>query len=611
MLRYMALLWDAANTDAATVATTLSQRLLANGGSWQVVLSKTGLSVLVWSSPFECYAPHSLGDCGVVLGVVFDRSDPGRNSARTPVEFFSEPESAKIARTRGHRLVEHYWGRYVAFLCDPSGAWKRVLRDPVGDILCYHASVDGVAVYFSDLPDFLQLHALPLSVNWRHLGIRVIAGNAWAEESALNEIECVRPGECIEHAGSRTSREYYWHPFVIAEQPALDHYASAAAEVRSTAKACADAWASLHTDAVHILSGGLDSSIVLSCIASARSRPRMACVNFRTRDPDSDERRYARLAADHSAVELAEIERQPSFDLEALFNSIPVVGPVCTVMRGLEVQPLVAQFAQTRGATAVFSGDGGDLAFFRGWPQLAVIDYAHHHGLRPELMRQALGAAFPAQLSVGRLLLDAVKHGVLGRPWSLTPLIFDHYRLITAEVMQSARRVDFLNPWNAPTGSLPPGKLLHAFSVSRPSLFREPVPDAPILDFINPLMCQPILELCLRIPTYLHAPRGQDRAIARAAFATDLPTEVVRRTWKGSADRHARDMLINNITRVREVLLEGELVKSGILDRKRIAGALSLAPTRDASHVTEIFGYFSTEVWLRQAREWQSAARAV
>jgi hypothetical protein len=60
-------------------------------------------------------------------------------------------------------------------------------------------------------------------------------------------------------------------------------------------------------------------------------------------------------------------------------------------MRGIEVQPLVAQFAQSRGATAVFSGDGGDMLFFRGWPQLAVIDYARCHGLRPELMRQALG----------------------------------------------------------------------------------------------------------------------------------------------------------------------------------------------------------------------------
>jgi asparagine synthase (glutamine-hydrolysing) len=329
-------------------------------------------------------------------------------------------------------------------------------------------------------------------------------------------------------------------------------------------------------------------------------------VNFRTRDPDSDERAYARLVAAHAGVELAEIERQPSLNLEGLFKSIPIVGPVCTVMRGLEVQPLVTQFAQTRGATAVFSGDGGDMIFFRAWPELAVIDYAHRYGLGPGLMQQALGAAFPAQLSVGRLLLDALRYGILRRPWSLTPYIFDHYHLITDEVIQAARQVDFLNPWNASTRSLPPGKRLHAFSVTRPTLFRDPLPGTAILDFINPLMCQPVVELCLQIPTYLHAAHGKDRAIARAAFAPDLPPQIVQRTWKGSADRHLRDMLVNNITKVRELLLQSELTKEHILDTKRIAGALSLAPTRDASHVTEIFGYLCTEVWLRQTRQWQS-----
>jgi asparagine synthase (glutamine-hydrolysing) len=572
----------------------LSQRLLTDSQSWQAVVSKAGLSILVLRSPFGCYAAHSLGDGGSVLGVMFDRSNPEKSSARALLGFFSDAESARIVRSGGRRLVENYWGRYVAFLCDPFGPSKWVLRDPVGDILCYRARVRGLDVYFSFLPDFLKLRALPLSVNRDHLGVRVITGNAWAEESALKEIECVHPGQCIEHVGNRVSRKYYWHPLAIASLPAIEKQETAATEVGSTAKACANAWASLHTDAIHILSGGLDSSIVLSCIAAAPSRP--------------DERVYARLAAAHSGVELEEVERQPTLDLEALFKSIPIVGPVCTVMRGLEVQPLVAQFAQARGATAVFSGDGGDMVFFRGWPQLAVIDYAHCHGLRLELVRQALGAAYPAQLSVGRLLLDAVKHGVLGRPWSLTPFIFDHYRLITDEVVQSAWQVDFLNPWNVPAGSLPPGKRLHAFSVSRPSLFRDPLPDTAELDFINPLMSQPLLELCLRIPTYLHATCGKDRAIARAAFAADLPAEVVQRTWKGSADRHLRDMLVNNIAKVRELLLDGELIKEGILDRKRLAGALSLAPTRDASHVTEIFGYLSTEVWLRQSREWQSIA---
>src|SRR3569833_578213 len=591
-MRYMAFLWNGSDEPSEATAEVISGRV----DRWECVLHKPGISIVISKSPFDCYAALPLGDDGTVLGVIFDRSNSFSNGV------FSDDESEKIVQSGGRRLVENYWGRYVAFLCDPSGAWKIVLRDPIGDILCYRAQVRGVQVYFSNLLDFLRLRALPLSVNWAHLGVRTITGNAWAEESAFNEIECVRPGECIEHAVTQVSRKYYWHPFAIANLPPLERLDAAATEVRTTAKACANAWASLHTDAIHILSGGLDSSIVLSCIADAPSRPRMACVNFRTRDPDSDERVYARLAAAHSGAELAEVERKPSLDFDALFNSVPVVGPVCTVMRGIEVQPLVALFAQSRGATAIFSGDGGDMIFFRGWPQLAVIDFARCHGLRPELMRQALKTAFPAQLSVGRLLFDAMKYGVLRRTWSLTPLIFEYERLITDDVAKRARQVDFMNPWNAPTRSLPPGKLFHAFSVSRPSLFRDPILGATELDFINPLMSQPLLELCLRIPTWLHAAHGRDRAVARDAFARDLPPEIVQRTWKGSADRHLSDMLINNISKIREILLDGELTKGGILDRKRMAGALSLEHTRETTHATEIFGYLCTEIWLHQAR---------
>ena len=605
MLRYMALLWEASDADAADAAQVLRHRLSDAGDGWQIALSRPGVSILVMTSPFECYAAHSLGDCGVVLGVVFDRGDSQKSSAHSQGSFFSDEESVRIVRSGGRRLIESYWGRYVAFLCDPAGVWKKALRDPMGDLLCYWAKVRGVSVYFSELVDFLRLRALPLSVRWDHLGVRVITGNAWAEESALKEIECVHPGECIEHRGTRVTREYYWHPFAIAGWAAIERHDAAVAEVRSTAKACAAAWASLHEDAIHVLSGGLDSSIVLSCIASVHPRPRVACVNFRTRDPDSDERPYARLIAAHSGTELAEVEREPAIHLDDLFRSIPIVGPVCTVMRGLEVQPMVTQFARSRGATAVYSGDGGDMIFFRGWPQLAVIDYAHQHGLRPELVRQALAATFPSQLSVGQLLLGALKHGVFGRPWSLTPLIFDHYRLVSDDVMASVRQLDFLNPWSSPTGSLPPGKILHAFSVTRPCLFRDPLPGTTPLDFINPLMSQPMLELCLRIPTYVHAAYGKDRVIARAAFESDLPQQIVQRTWKGSAERHFRDMLLPHLATIRELLLDGELVKGGILDRKRVAGALSLAPTREAGHAAEIFGYLCTEVWVRQTREWQ------
>jgi asparagine synthase (glutamine-hydrolysing) len=454
-------------------------------------------------------------------------------------------------------------------------------------------------VYFSSLPDFVHMNSLRLSVNWRHIATRAITGNAWADESALNEVETVRPGECFEH-GPRPSRQQYWNPYAIAESDPIEDMQIAAAEVRAVTRSCLHAWASIHQNSVHVLSGGLDSSIVLGCLADAPSRPRISCLNFRTQDPDSDEREYARLAAARAGCELTEQERPTWHAVERILDCIPTVGPASVIMRGLEVQPLVNRFAEARGATALFSGDGGDMLFFHGWPQLAVIDYAHQKGGPAKLFKFACDTALPAQLSIWRLLSDAISHGVLHRKWNIQKIVFDHYRLITDDAAASALNdIDLLNPWKLPVGDIPPGKMLHTFISTRPCLFRDPMTRQPRIDVVNPLVSQPVVETCLRIPTYIHAAGGLDRAIARSAFAPDLPREIALRTWKGAADGHLQAMLSGNIGFVRELLMDGALVKQNILDRAKLEECLSGRPSRDGTHATEVFGYVCTEAWLR------------
>ncbi len=601
MLRYVALLWDRTRHDGRIMAEALCQRLKESSPKWDCVLLKSGLALLVFESPFGHYRAHLLeNDCGAVLGLLFDRRDPRCNSTRSS-GFFDGKATEALVRSGGRDLVEKYWGRYVAFLDDELANVRTVLRDPIGDIQCYHAEVSGIHWYFSSIHDFLQLGSQRLSIDWEHLALRVITGNAWADESALKEIECVRPGERIGHNGERIWREYYWHPFLSARSPCTDEMEVMAAELRSTVRMCVSAWASLHPNALHILSGGLDSSIVLSCLAATPARERVVCLNFRTLDPDSDESAYARLATARTGCELVEFERKPVVALERIFDCELTTGPQHVVMRGLEVQPLITHVASARQATAVFSGDGGDIVFFRGWPELAVVDYAHRRGVGGGLVRLAYGAALPSQLSVWHLLGNAVKYGMFRRPWDIRELVFHHYRLVTKDVVSRARKqLNFLNPWNLPVTDIPPGKLLHAFGVTRPSLFRDPLSTGQTLDFINPLVCQPVVELCLRIPTYLHAAGGKDRAVARAAFAEDLPKEIVTRVWKGAADRHLQEMLSRNLRLVREVLLDGGLVKAGILDRKRLERAVAPQSVGSTSHATEVFGYFCTEAWLRR-----------
>jgi asparagine synthase (glutamine-hydrolysing) len=120
-----------------------------------------------------------------------------------------------------------------------------------------------------------------------------------------------------------------------------------------------------------------------------------------------------------------------------------------------------------------------------------------------------------------------------------------------------------------------------------------------------PLVSQPLVELCLRIPSYVFIRSGRDRALARRAFAPDLPGEIIRRYAKGRADEHARDILAANVTFVRELLLDGVLVRRGLLNRASLEQYLARdrAPedvdAADFQYNEILQEHICTEAWLR------------
>lgn len=114
-----------------------------------------------------------------------------------------------------------------------------------------------------------------------------------------------------------------------------------------------------------------------------------------------------------------------------------------------------------------------------------------------------------------------------------------------------------------------------------------------------PLRSQPLLELCLRIPTYTLIEGGWDRALARRAFCSDLPAEVVSRRTKGEISEYALDVLNGNLPFIRDLLLQGHLAKEGWVDRTKLASLLSMARSREQGLISQMYDCIEIEVWLR------------
>jgi asparagine synthase (glutamine-hydrolysing) len=107
------------------------------------------------------------------------------------------------------------------------------------------------------------------------------------------------------------------------------------------------------------------------------------------------------------------------------------------------------------------------------------------------------------------------------------------------------------------------------------------------------------MELCLQIPTYLLIRGGRERALARDAFADQLPTEIIRRRDKGSIVAHTTEMLRQDEKFVRELLLDGVLAGNGIIDPDALKPYILHGQPFREEHLLPLLACIAAEVWAR------------
>jgi asparagine synthase (glutamine-hydrolysing) len=602
MYRYFVLVWNPRDLTAAASARALSERMVSVASGWVRAFEAVG--ICSFHAGLDEGASETLlldHGAGAVFGRIFNRDIDSTASARR-IEF-DHSESLKIVQTGGRRLIERYWGRYVGLIQDAATSETWILRDPSGGMPCLLTTYQGVNLVFSDLEDCVALGIRHFTVSWEYIRGLLAYSGYQSRETALNEVSEVQFGERVRFSGDTVHRSLEWNPLTIAQTNPIPDPETAVAELRRTTRACVHAWASCYTDIVHNLSGGLDSSIVLSCLMDTPSRPNITCLHYFGTGPDEDERKYARLMANLVKVELIEHQLDvKEAKLDSILNLRRSSRP-WFYMYELEHGRFEGQLATERQAKGLFSGAGGDGVFFQARADLAVTDYLFDHGVGRDLLRVTVDAARISRKSIWPLLLNALRTRAIPPKWHPLRVTDRPKRTIVSQHVQqeAMRNPRLLHPWFASRSlrGVPPGVLWHALSVSAAPAYYSSFEAGPYPERTLPLVSQPLVELCLRIPTYVLIKNGMDRATARRAFAPDLPPEIVKRRNKGRIDQHVRNLLDANLNFVRDLLLNGRLVKEGLLDRRN----LELYLTRDRSpadyqYAEILHEHLCIEAWL-------------
>ena len=610
MYRYFVLAWDARNSDCVATAQWVAQRLQKADGAWKQVADEPGLLAFhAGAGGVGATSREQVTSCetrgltgrrrGVLLGRLFrlgHELEP--HDQNEPLDAI---ESERICDTGGKHLLESYWGRYVAIIREGANQGIRVLRDPTGGLPCFITEYRGVHIVFSDIGACLSLGLLTFSINWRFVASVVPYSALQIRETGITEVQELQPGERATINGS-VEFSLLWAPSEIASRGRITEPAVAIAAIRETVKICVHSWASLHRSVLHNLSGGLDSSIVLGCLRSAPNNPHITCLHFYASASEEDEREYARLVARHMSVELVEADMDPSAARLDRLLSIRLAPKPWFYIYDLVHSPIEARIQNEHGATGSFSGGGGDGLFLQARADLAVADYLRHRGYRPGVFGVALDAARINRASVWPTLREGIARHLRRPSNNMLAQFGDPRSLIPRDVYERARNDDSLfHPWiQAAVGSAP-GLLWQILSLSVPAPFYDSFGGPTEIERTPVLVSQPLIEQCLRIPSYVWITGGRDRAIARKAFADVLPRAVVRRTQKGLIDRYNRQMLDGNAQFLREMLLDGMLVKAGLLDRARLESCLAAEGSSASFEYNEVLRqHLCTEVWLQR-----------
>lgn len=581
MYRYVALIWDTANAAAATLIGHISQHFVA----WTRVVDEPGLVLFdVDVGTSETRVLES--GAGAICGRLFANTG-------APSDFVA---------TGGRDLIDHHWGRYVAILRNAATGEVHVLRDPTGGLPCFATRLDDVHIVFSDLESILAVERLKFSINWQYVAAFVPYSALQIRATGLNEVTEIQAGERISFRAGTSTRELLWDPMRIVARGFIENAAEASAAIRECVQQCVRSWAGLHRSIVHNLSGGLDSSLVLSCLMNMRARPDVTCLHFYAPSSREDERKFARLAAAHFGAELVERPLDPdALDLQQLLYIRRSPRPWFYIY-DLEQGAIESQIAAQHRATTIFSGSGGDGLFLQARAELAVADYLRRHGFTPQVMRVALNAARITRSSLWPILRNGIR-AHLRRPVRHQFGGMEEMRtLIPTDVFSAARNDDSLiHPWLANVGSIPPGMRWQIMCVSIAPAFYNSFDNPLEVERTPALFSQPLIELCLRIPSYTWISGGRDRSLVRRAFAADLPPQIVRRTQKGAIDRHNRKLMDANERFIREMLLDGVLVSRGLLDRERLETFLSRAASPIGFEYNEVLRqHLCTEMWVRR-----------
>lgn len=573
------LIWDEAVPGAAWHMAQRLEACMARGmrvghcTAGCVLLLRGDDPLPLWTSPDG----HAL-----IFGELFAQ-DAGADARDKVLDALpTAPEAA------GEHLNRQAWGRYGALLRDDTGNLV-LFVEPMGSMPLFQSEEPGGRIVTSSLsPDVAAwlLHRRP-AIDWDIVARLTLSPFAATHRCALQNMVVIPPGQLWDPWHNRVRRAVWTPPRIV------DPGRSGEERLRETLLRVLRDRCEGHDRIAIELSGGFDSTLLLGTLRAAAPHCTVTALHYGLGAQDGIETSRARAVASQAGVRLVEIPAEPRrFDWQRLINVRADVQPRlawfdmiqdrCTPSRALE-----------EGCTRVMTGQGGDALLFQFPSARIVSDMISDRGLLSPWPIALWDCARRRGQAIWLPLLE-----MMGAFWTdrrrRASVIAEGAWGERAKFVQTDRDD---HPWIGQSRDLPAGKRLQVASLADCQLVHGPSWSGDTGRLVHPLLSQPFVHACLEIASWRLAYGVESRAFARAAFSRWLvpsPSPI-----KGSAAGYYCRCVLTGLPVLRALLLEGNLVRQGILDRTTLAQMLEPERLMANQDYRSVATWASIEAWSR------------
>ena len=598
MYHYIAFIWDAQDATANAAVARFSALIPHDDPNWHCAFAADNLRVFALTPRTRVLREYVLPNtAGLVLGRLFATAG-GRLAQDGEPQFRGE--------ALDEELLESYWGSYVAFIRNAPGHSCLIARDCSGRIPCYWTRQDRVCIAFSDVEDLVPLKLGPFSIDPSYLAAFIYCSELQLRTCALRGVSEILAGECLDVRPDVIEQRVFWDPRRVCRARRIVDPDAAIQELRSATARCVGAWASVHDNIVLSLSGGLDSAVVLGCLVNSTARPDLTCVTFFSQTGGDDERAFARIAAGRVGVRLIEHAREETAVFDATLFDLPKTPkPTVPFVFNRRHLDIINAITRARNADAVWTGQGGDHLFFHGGrTSLGAADFIADRGLHPAVLRAVGDAARVSREPYVSVLKAAWSLARSRTSWRPRQVVERRAHFVDERALPADLLAYTAHPWTEDAMDLPKGKQFQIHYLAEVVNRHRPVPHLEYAYEHHPLLSQPVMTVCLQIPTYVLLRGGRQRGLARDAFADIVPREIIEREDKGSTTFYVTDAIRRDSAFIQDLLLDGILVQEKIVRRAALEPYLVQHQSLRLEHVFPLLACIAGEIWIRS---WQGS----